>query len=136
MASTLSEPDTTSNGENMEFAEFLLDMTKRVAAHQALHLSSQFNEEGVLEVSVLAIIDMSLAPLALVGENASDDELAKFEKAITEFEKAFEEQAAEDEATEGKVREILERLTPEERALIDRPLPEDLPADDECEEHY
>jgi DNA-directed RNA polymerase sigma subunit (sigma70/sigma32) len=111
----------------MDFAEFLLSVMKRVAAHQALHLSPQVNDEGVFEVTVLAIIEQSLAPLALVSENASDDELANFEKAITDFEKAFEEQEAENAANEVKVREILSRLTPEERELIDRPLPEDLP---------
>jgi hypothetical protein len=29
-----------------------------------------------------------------------------------------------------KVREVLNKLTPEERLLIERPLPEDLPPDD------
>lgn len=120
----------------MEFAEFLLDTMRRVATHPALHISPQVNEEGVFEISLLAVIDQSLGAIALVNENATDDELANFEKALVGFEKAFAEQEAEDEANELKARQILERLTPEERALIDRPLPEDLPAEEDGEDHY
>jgi uncharacterized coiled-coil protein SlyX len=120
----------------MNFDKFLLDVLKRVAKSDYAHASFSFGEDGAFELELLAIVDGQVGSIATVNERATDAELRDFELQIDALDKFIAAQAAEDEANEKKIREILERLTPNERALIERPLPEDLPPEADGEEHF
>jgi len=114
----------------MSFAEFLLEFLKRVAALEYAHTSTRFNYDGVFEVELLAIDGMNVGSVAVLTENATADEMTQFDIQFESLKSAVLAQKEEDAENEIRVREILGKLTPEERLLIERPLPEDLPPDD------
>jgi len=122
--------------ENAAFDDFLVGVIRRVAANDALQLSFGVDDRGLLVIEMIAVIDGSVGTIGVINEFASDQDLADFNSAITRFEAALAKQNEEDEATDAKIRQILERLTSEERLLINRPLPEDVSAEDDGEEHY
>jgi len=122
--------------ENAAFDDFLVGVIRRVAANDALQLSFGVDDRGLLVIEMIAVIDGSVGTIGVINEFASDQDLVDFNSAITRFEAALAKQNEEDEATDAKIRQILERLTSEERLLINRPLPEDVSAEDDGEEHY
>jgi hypothetical protein len=114
----------------MEFSAWLFHVLKRVAATNYAHISPTINEDGVFEVELVGVVDQQVAQIATINENATAAEITAFELQLDLLQNAVQAQDAEDEANEVKIREILGRLTPEERLLIERPLPEDLPQED------
>lgn len=122
----------------MKFSEILLPLLKRIAAIDVAHASTQISDDGsgVLELTLLAIIGENIGAIAMINENSSEEEIAHFQQELDKLVNAVEDQRKQDEADEKRIHEILERMTPEERALIQRPLPEDLPAEDDGAEHF
>jgi hypothetical protein len=118
------------------FSDLILSILKRVAASEFLHERVFINEDGALEMEMFGIIEGQVAPIASINENSTEVEITQFELQLDLFDNAVKAQDAEDAENEVKIREILGRLTPEERLLIERPLPEDLPSEDEGEEHF
>jgi hypothetical protein len=114
----------------MEFSAWLFYILKRVAATKYAHITSSINDDGVFEVELVGVVDQQVAQIATVTENATPGEILAFEFHLDSLQNAVQAQDAEDEANEVKIREILGRLTPEERLLIERPLPEDLSPED------
>lgn len=120
----------------MKFSEYLFDLLKRVAKLDYVHTSAFINDDGVFEVELLAIDGMNVGRIASLTENATADEITQFDLTLESLKSAVLAQAEEDAQNAILVREILGRLTPDERFLIERPLPEDLPPDSDGEEHY
>ncbi len=118
----------------MEFSAWLFHVMKRVAATNYAHISPTINEDGVFEVELVGVVDQLVAQIATITENATEAEITAFELQLDLLKNAVQAQDAEDEANEVKIREILGRLTPEERLLIERPLPEDLPTEESPED--
>lgn len=117
----------------MKFADYILDVLTRVATIDGSLISSRINGNGALTVQLIAVYEGEAAILAEVSEDSSDAQRAAFELHVDLFENAVKADAAEEAANEAKVREVLNKLTPAERLLIERPLPEDLPPDDAYE---
>lgn len=120
----------------MKFAEVLFSLMKRIAASKVARERTYITEDGLFELEVFAVSAGEAVHIAALTEHATEAEIVEFEKQLERLENAAKAQDEEDAANEVKIREILERLTPEERVLIERPLPEDLPPPDEGEEHY
>jgi hypothetical protein len=118
----------------MKFSEWLFHVLKRVAATNYAHLTSSINDDGVFEAELVGVVDNQVATIASITENATKAELAEFERKIDLLQSAVQAQDAEDEANEARIREILNKLTREERMLIDRPLPEEMIPDSESDE--
>lgn len=115
----------------MEFSVWLLTVLKRIAKIDAAQSFTRYNDDGVFELELVAVMDQQVAPIATINEHANEVEAMAFELKIDLLENAIKAQEAEDEENEAKIRGILERLTQEERLLIERPLPEDLPLDED-----
>ncbi len=121
----------------MNFNEKLFDLMKRVASIEIAQGSVRINEEGLFELGVLAVCDGDISPIGSIAENATETEFAQLEMQLDLLENAVRAEQAEDERRMAAVREVLNKLTREERILIDRPLPEEmLPDDDGDPEGY
>jgi hypothetical protein len=114
----------------MKFSEFLFEFLKRVAKLEYAHASTSISDDGVFEVELLAIDGTNIGSIAKITENASDIEITQFDLKFESLKSAVLAQKEEDAQNEIKIREVLSRLTAEERLLIERPLPEDLPPED------
>jgi hypothetical protein len=115
----------------MNFAKLLLKLLKRVATIDIAHASTGLNEDGEFELEVVAMLDGQIAPIANLKESATEFEVTQFEAQLDLLVSAVAAQKREDEEHANKVREVLAKLTPEERILIERPLPEDIPHEPE-----
>ena len=120
----------------MKFADTLLSLLKRIAQSEVAHESVRINDDGVFQIDVYAVMEDEVAKIGSLTEHATEIEITQFELQLDLLDNAVRAQDAEDAEREILIHEILSRLTPEERLLIERPLPEDLPPEDECEEHY
>jgi hypothetical protein len=113
----------------MNFADHLLKLLKRIATIDIAHASTDINDDGVFELEVIAILDEQIAPICSITENATEVEITQFKLQLDLLENALKAQATEDAEHAGKVREVLSKLTKEERELIERLLPEDSPTE-------
>jgi hypothetical protein len=120
----------------MIFARHLYPLLRRIASIEIAHASTEVDENGALVLEVLAVVDGQIGAICSINEHATDAEISQFEQQLDLLESSALAQNAEDAQREIQIREILGRLTPEERLLIERPLPEDLPPDDDGEEHF
>lgn len=119
------------------FSKHLFRLLKHIASIEHAHASTQNNEDGVFELEVLAVYENDVGTVATLKETATEVEIVQFELRLEALEKSLLAQKAEDEARGDRIKEILSKLTKEERLLIERPLLEDLPPDDEgTEDHF
>jgi DNA-directed RNA polymerase specialized sigma24 family protein len=118
----------------MEFSAWLFHVLKHVAATNYAHLTSSINDDGVFEAELVGVVDNQVAMIASITENATESELAAFEQQLDLLQNAVQAQDAEDKENEARIREILNKLTREERMLIERPLPEEMIPDSESDE--
>jgi DNA-directed RNA polymerase specialized sigma24 family protein len=118
----------------MDFSAWIFRILKRVAATNYAHLTSSINDDGVFEAELVGVVDNQVATISTITENATDAELMAFELQLDLLQNAVKAQDAEDEANEAKIREVLNKLTREERMLIERPLPEEMIPDSESDE--
>lgn len=118
----------------MNFAEVLLALLKRIANIDIAYASTGLNEDGMFELEVLAVMDGEVAPVCSITEDASEVKLLELELQLDRLERAVKDQEAEDAHNELRVREVLNKLTREERILIDRLLPEEMIPDSDSDE--
>lgn len=110
----------------MQFSEYIIEIMKRLAKIEGAFLATRINENGVLTVQLVASYDGDIATIYEVSEDSTEGQRAAFERRVDLLENAIRSQDAEDAAHEAKVREVLNKLTKEERILIERPLPEEM----------
>lgn len=120
----------------MKFSAWLFYILKRIAANKYMREASSINEDGSFCFELRAIHEGEEIIVATISENPTEDEIQEFERQFNLLEAAVAAQDAEDAEREIRIRQILGKMTKEERLLIERPLPEDLPPDDDGEEHY
>lgn len=111
----------------MNFAIPLLRILKRIAAIEDVHANTGFNEDGVFGVELLAVIDGQVGSIATLTEDATNEQIAEFARQVELLAKAIEDERVEEDKRAGLIYEVLGKLSKEERELIGRPLPEDLP---------
>jgi hypothetical protein len=86
----------------MNFADHLLKLLKRIATIDVAHASTDINDDGVLELEVIAILDKQIAPICSITENATQIEITQFELQLDLLENALVAQSREDAENSAK----------------------------------
>jgi hypothetical protein len=114
----------------MTFSEVLLPLLKRIDALEYAYASTGFNEDGVFGIEVIMVHEGNVGTVCALTEDADEVAITQFELQIDLLENAVSLQKADDAANEARTREILGKLTKEEREHIGCPLPEDDPTEE------
>jgi ribosomal protein S3 len=113
----------------MNFADLILSLLKRIAEIDVAYVAPEFTE-GVFGIKVFIMYEGDAVQIADMNENSTETDITQFELELDLLENAVRAKNSEEENYMQRVRDILNKLTHEERMLIDRPLPEDLPPED------
>ncbi len=120
----------------MNFPEKLFNLMKRIASIDIAQGSARINEDGIFELGVIAVCEGEVAPIGAITENSATEEFDKLSRQLDSLEIAAREEDEADDRRRAAIREVLTKLTREERILIDRPLPEEMLPDDDGEVDY
>jgi hypothetical protein len=115
----------------MNFTDQLLPILKQIASINIARCDISINADCVFQLDLIAFSDEQMATIATITENATEPEILRFKRELNILKSAATAQDEEDAEIEAKIIAALNKLTRDERILINLPLPEDVQEDDQ-----